>query len=55
MTVFTWKGENYYDSNGLHSLLQTLSTIWTYGYGASNGNIKAWVGGINYKFFNMTT
>jgi hypothetical protein len=25
MTVFTWKGErHYYDSNGLHSLLQTL-------------------------------
>jgi hypothetical protein len=22
--------------NGLHSLLQTFSTIWTYGYGASN-------------------
>jgi penicillin-binding protein 1A len=34
-----------------HSLLQTFSTIWTYGYGAQTGNIKAWVGGIDYKYF----
>jgi hypothetical protein len=42
---------HYYDSNGLHSLLQTFSTIWTYGYEPQTGNIKAWVGGIDYKYF----
>jgi penicillin-binding protein 1A len=28
------------------------STIWTYGYGPQTGNIKAWVGGIDYKYFS---
>jgi hypothetical protein len=36
MTVFTWKGEDTIMTQWTPSLLQTFSTIWTYGYGTSN-------------------
>jgi hypothetical protein len=51
----TWKGEKdtIMTIHGLYPLLQTL-TIWFDGYGTTNSNIKAWVGGIT-NTFNMIT
>jgi penicillin-binding protein 1A len=52
MTVFTWKVKRHdHDTHGLYPLLQTLLTIWFDGYGTTNRKHKAWVGGINYKYF----
>ena len=53
MTVFTWKGERdtIMTPTGFYSLLQTFFTNRFNVNGATNRNIKAWVGGINYKYF----
>jgi penicillin-binding protein 1A len=48
MTVFTWKGEDTIMTPWTPSKLFLL--IWFDVYGTQTGNIKAWVGGINYKY-----
>jgi penicillin-binding protein 1A len=52
MTVFTWKGEkDTITIYGLHPLLQTFLQSGLMSMEPQTGNIKAWVGGINYKYF----
>jgi penicillin-binding protein 1A len=51
MTVFTWKGEKT-----IMTPIDSVITNTFYNQGLmamepQTGNIKAWVGGINYKYF----
>ena len=53
MTIFTWKGEQEKEMSKLDSIQYYIMLLNT-GFLAmnpKNGHIKAWVGGINYKYF----
>jgi penicillin-binding protein 1A len=52
MTVFTWKGEgHYYDSMDSIRYYKHFLQSGLMAMEPQTGNIKAWVGGIDYKYF----
>ncbi|MEO1382553.1 MAG: penicillin-binding transpeptidase domain-containing protein [Bacteroidota bacterium] len=53
MTVFTWKGEKTIKFSPMDSIRHYARFLETgmVSVDPSNGHVKAWVGGINYKYF----